>query len=266
MTARGKETDAALYERLIEIGIALSAERDHDRLCERILVEAMTICRADGGTLYLMADDRLSFAIVRNTSLGLAYGGTSGKPSPFPALDLYDPATGRENHRNVATHVALTGKTIALDDAYAAADFDFSGTRAFDARTGYRSKSFLTLPLTNHRDAISGVLQLINASDPGTGAVGAFDPDATRLVRALASQAAIAIDNQALIRGQKDLLEAFIRVIALAIDRKSPYTSGHCQRVPVLTDMLAEAACSASDGPFAEFDLDEDGKYELHLA
>jgi HD-GYP domain-containing protein (c-di-GMP phosphodiesterase class II) len=257
---------ATRYEKLVELGIALSSERNHDRLTETILIEAMDFCNADGGTLYLRDAEALRFVIVRNRSLGIALGGTTGKAPSFAPLALFDPKTGQPNHNNVATYVALSGKTVALADAYAATDFDFSGTRRFDASMGYRSKSFLTLPLLNHREEVVGVLQLINALDPATGSPIEFEDRTRRLIEALASQAAIAIDNQDLIRGQKNLLEAFIKVIAMAIDRKSPYTSGHCQRVPVLTEMLADAACAATEGPFRDFGLDDDGWYELRIA
>ncbi|MDZ7825074.1 MAG: HD domain-containing phosphohydrolase [Gammaproteobacteria bacterium] len=88
----------------------------------------------------------------------------------------------------------------------------------------------------------------------------------SRIVEALASEAAVALDNQQLIAAQRRLLESFIQMIASAIDAKSPYTGGHCKRVPVLTEMLAAAACRTREGPFADFDLDEEQWYELHIA
>jgi HD-GYP domain-containing protein (c-di-GMP phosphodiesterase class II) len=260
------ETPAGQFARLIEIGIALSAERDHDRLMERILIEAKDLTNADGGTLYLLENEKaLRFAIMRTDSLHIALGGTTGKPITFPPLNLYDPATGLPNHKNVAAHVALTGKTVNVADAYEAAGFDFSGTKKFDAGTGYRSRSFLTVPLKNHGGAVIGVLQLLNARDT-TGAVVAFDSTVQPLVEALASQAAVALDNQQLLDAQKKLLDSFIELIASAIDAKSPYTGGHCQRVPELTKMLAKAACDCDDGPFRGFNLTEDEWYELHIA
>ena len=261
-----QERDAARLAKLIEVGIALSAERDHARLMERILVEAQALCDADGGTLYLRTgDDRLAFEIVRSDSLGIALGGASGEAIAFPALALYD-AAGAPNERNVATHAALRKRTVNIADAYTAADFDFSGTQAFDARTGYRSTSFLTVPLQNYAGEVIGVLQLINALDRDTGEVVAFDAEVQPLVEALASQAAVALDNQMLLEAQKNLLESFIQLIAAAINEKSPYTGGHCQRVLVLTEMLAAAACRATSGPFAAFDLSEAELYELHIA
>src|SRR3989338_2062495 len=141
----------------------------------------------------------------------------------------------------VAACVALTGETVNIPDAYTAEGFDFSGTRNFDKKTGYRSKSFLTVPMKNHENEIIGVLQLINASDARSGEIVPFSPSDQRLAESLASQAAIALTNRMLIIQLEELFESFINVMNTAIDEKSPYTGGHCQRVPTLTMLLAEA-------------------------
>ncbi len=259
--------DADRFKRLIDIGIALSAERDHDHLMETILLEAKELCNADGGTLYLRTeDDRLKFVIMRTDSKGIALGGTTGHDIPFPPLRMYDEDTGEPNFKNVASYVALSGNSINIPDAYEAEDFDFSGTKKFDEGNQYRSKSFLTVPLKNHEDEVIGVLQLLNAIHPETGEVVVFSPDIQPLIEALASQAAVALDNQQLIEAQRKLLDSFIELMASAIDAKSPYTGGHCQRVPELTKMLAQAACESTEQPFAEFDLNQDEWYELHIA
>ena len=264
---RPTDESATGYERLIEIGIALSAERNFNRLMEMILLEAKKLCHADGGTLYLRTeDDSLCFEIMRTDSLGIAMGGTTDEPIPFPPLPLYDPVSREPNHTNVATHAALTGRTIDIPDAYETREFDFSGTKQFDAGTGYRSKSFLTVPLRNHEGDVIGVLQLLNALDPESREVVPFPPEIFPVIEALASQAAVALDNQQLIQAQRDLLDSFIKVIASAIDAKSPYTGGHCQRVPELTKMLVAAACRSDAPPFAGFDLTEDEWDELHIA
>ncbi|MBF0393156.1 MAG: GAF domain-containing protein, partial [Alphaproteobacteria bacterium] len=259
----GAGADAG-YRKLIEMGIALSAERNHKRLLELILLNAKDMTNADGGTLYLLDGKALKFAILRNDSLKIAMGGTTGIDIPFPPVRLEDDE-GRQNHNNVSAHVALTGKLVNIADAYDAAEFDFSGTRKFDAGTGYRSKSFLTVPLKNHQDEVIGVLQLINARTP-SGEVAGFLPDIVPLIEALSSQAAVALDNRNLIEAQKRLLESFIKLIAKAIDAKSPYTGGHCERVPELTKMLAQAACQSDDPRFAQFQLSEDEWEELHIA
>ena len=254
------------YRKLIDLGIALSAERHHNRLMELILSGAKELTNSDGGTLYLHDRDEkaLKFAIVLNDTLQIALGGTTGKSITFPPLKLYD-AEGHPNHKNISTEAALTGRTVTIADAYDTESFDFSGTKAFDANTGYRSQSFLTVPLKNHEGDVVGVLQLINARTPD-GTVVPFPEETTGLVEALASQAAVALDNQMLIEAQKKLFTAFIEVIANAIDAKSPYTGGHCRRVPALTNMLTRAACEATHGIFTQFDLTEDEWYELEVA
>jgi hypothetical protein len=157
-------------------------------------------------------------------------------------------------------------RTINIADAYCQQHFDFSGTRAFDERTGYRSRSFLTVPMKNHENELIGVLQLINATDPATGQVRAFTAQDQRLAESLASQAAIALSNRQLITQLETLFESFVQLINLAIDEKSPYTGGHCQRVPALTMLLAEAAHATDEGPLAAFAMSERDRYELKMA
>jgi HD-GYP domain-containing protein (c-di-GMP phosphodiesterase class II) len=251
-------------EQLNSIGASLSAERDLNRLLENILVAAKTITSADGGTLYRVTEEgTLRFEIVRTTSLKYYLGGTSGQPVTFYPIRLHH--EGKPNHGMVAAYSALTGKTVNIADAYMADGFDFSGTKAVDAKTGYRSKSFLTVPMRNHENEIIGVLQLINATRRGTGEVVPFSAADQRLAESLASQAAIALTNRMLIDQLEQLFESFIGLINAAIDEKSPYTGGHCQRVPTLTMMLAEAA-SGGKGESLGFSMNEKDRYELKIA
>ena len=260
------EQDLVLrLEQLNAIGASLSAERDIDRLLEAILTAAKTITRADGGTLYRVTEERtLRFEIVRTSSLRYYLGGTTGNPVPFYPIQLYK--DDRPNQSMVAAYAALTGKTVNIADAYTADGFDFSGTRAFDTKTGYRSKSFLTVPMRNHDNETIGVLQLINAMEPSSGAIVPFSPSDQRLAESLASQAAIALTNRMLINQLEQLFESFINLINSAIDEKSPYTGGHCQRVPVLTMLLAEAVSETKDGPLRDFHMSEQDRYELKIA
>jgi HD-GYP domain-containing protein (c-di-GMP phosphodiesterase class II) len=257
------------FEQLNEIGASLSSERNIDRLLENILLAAKAITHADGGTLYRVSEDQrsLRFEIVRTDSLNIAYGGTTGEPisAKFKNLPLYG-EDGQPNNSLIAAYSAIQAETVNIGDAYAAAGFDFSGTRKFDEVTGYRSTSFLTVPLKNHENEIIGVLQLINAIDPVSGAVQVFSDADQRLAESLASQAAVALTNRLLVSQLEALFESFITLINLAIDEKSPYTGGHCQRVPSLTMMLAEAADACSDGPLAAFKLNDKDRYELKIA
>jgi len=263
--AVGREEDLGhRLEQLNLIGASLSAERDINRLLELILTAAKSITGADGGTLYRVTEDKtLRFEIVRTSSLKYYLGGTSGNPVPFYPIQLHK--DGRPNHSMVAAYAALTGKTVNIADAYTADGFDFSGTRAFDSKTGYRSKSFLTVPMRNHEHETIGVLQLINARDP-EGEIVAFSESDQRLAESLASQAAIALTNRMLIIQLEHLFESFINLINSAIDEKSPYTGGHCQRVPQLTMMLAEAVNETREGPLSDFHMTEKDRYELKIA
>lgn len=251
-------------DRLNEIGIALSAEHDTPKLLELIMMGAKALTHADGGSLYFLHDDQLSFEIISNDLLNIQMGGTSGNEITFPAIPLR--VDGDDNHSNVVTHCVLTGKTINIVDAYNEDGFDFTGTRKFDSKTGYRTKSMLTFPLKDHEQDIIGVLQLINAKDSATDEVIAFSEIDQQLAESLASQAAMALTQQRLVTELQVLFESFIKMIASAIDDKSPYTGGHCRRIPVLTMMLAEAVHSAKDGPLKDFQITDKDRYELETA
>ncbi len=251
-------------EYLNAIGIALSQERDINTLLETILIAAKNLTRADGGTLYRVVGGKLQFEIVRTDSLSIAMGGTSGNAVPFYPIPLHG-ADGKPNNTMIAAYAALNNRTVNIEDAYTEEGFDFSGTRNFDKRTGYRSTSFLTVPMKNHEGEVIGVLQLLNATD-GNGQVTTFGEQDQRLAESLASQAAIALTNRLLIQQLEVLFESLIELINNAIDDKSPYTGGHCKRVPVLTMMLAEAAHQATAGAMAAFRMTEKDRYELKIA
>jgi HD-GYP domain-containing protein (c-di-GMP phosphodiesterase class II) len=253
-------------ELLLRVGVALSAETDTNRLLETILLEAKELTRADGGTLYIRQDeDSLHFAIMRTDSLGIAIGGTTGRPTTLPPIPLRDPETGTPNHRHIASYAALRKQSINIPNAYDTTRFDFSGTKSFDARNGYRSQSFLTIPMLDAEGRVVGVLQLINSRDAKTNEVVPFDDLDQQTVEVLASQAGVSLQNKLLRDAQRDLLESFIKMIASAIDAKSDYTGGHCERVPLIAEMLARAACDVKTGPFADFNLSELEWYELHI-
>ena len=252
-------------ERLNTIGIALSAERDPVKLLEQILLGAKDITNADGGTIYSLGDDdQLHFEILRSDTLNLWMGGTSGKKIPFKGIPLHV-SDGTPNRSSVVACSVLDRMTVNIPDAYHAQGFDFTGTRAFDQRTGYKSISFLTVPLCNHESEVIGVLQLLNARDE-LGNVVPFSETDQRLAESLASQAATALTKHHLIEGMQELLESFIRLIATAIDEKSPYTGGHCKRVPELTMMLAEATAKCGRGPLKGFSMSDADRLELRLA
>ena len=263
-------TSAELFRRLEElnrVGISLSKQKDTNRLLEAILVAAKKITNADGGTLYRVDADKklVHFEILRTDSLSIAMGGTTGVEVPFYPVRLFDD-DGRPNNSMVVAYSVLRDETVNIADAYAAEGFDFTGTKSFDKKTGYRSTSFLTVPMKNHEDEIIGVLQLINAKDRVSGRTVPFSEADQHLAESLASQAAVALTNRQLIDQLESLFESFINLINAAIDDKSPYTGGHCQRVPTLTMMIAEAVNDTTEGPLADFVMTDKDRYELKIA
>jgi HD-GYP domain-containing protein (c-di-GMP phosphodiesterase class II) len=254
-------------DQLNAIGAALSKERNINSLLEGILIAAKNITQADGGTLYRMTEDgsALRFEIMRTNSLDLFLGGTTGRAIDFAPLQLIN-AEGAFNDTMVATFAAIHDRTVNIADAYVEAGFDFTGTKAFDARTGYRSQSFLTVPMKNFDGEVIGVLQLINALEPGLGRVVTFSEADQRLVESLASQAAIALSNRQLVNQLETLFESFVQLINTAIDEKSPYARDRFKRVPALTMMLAAAVDATTDGPYASFHMTERDRYELKIA
>jgi len=253
-------------EKLNSIGIALSAVEDTDRLLEMILTGAKSLTHSDGGTLYTLSDDnQLHFEIVRATSLDIKMGGTTGVKVDFKPIPLFM-ANGKPNHNMVVAHAALQGETVNIPDVYEAESFDFSGPKAFDKRTGYRSKSILTIPMTNHENDVIGVLQLINRHDDEADETIPFSKTDQQLAESLASQAAVALTNNKLIRSLRELFEAFTKSIAFAIDEKSAYTGGHCNRVPVLSMMMAKKVNAIQSGPLKDFNMSEDDLYTMEIA
>jgi transcriptional regulator with GAF, ATPase, and Fis domain len=203
-----------LLGKVIPIGVALSAEKDFDRLLESLVVEAQEVTGADAGTLYLLKENALQFVIVRNGTLKINMGGTSGKKITFSPLPLFHP-DGTENRSNIATYTALTRQKVTIPDAYETSEgFDFSGPRSFDQTTGYHSKSFLTIPLEGPDQGVIGVLQLINASDSDTGEIIPFPSD--NVLDLLVLLASAALDGY--IREEK--LRAEIARLRIEIDEK----------------------------------------------
>ena len=251
-------------EELNSIGIALSVEKDHNRLLEKILEGAQSLTNADGGTLYLATDTHLHFEIVKTNSKNVDYGGSSGNPVPYQPIPLYVEGD-IPNTRTIAAYSALSGQIVNVADAYYTPGFDFSGTRAFDKAANYRSRSLLSIPMKNQRAEVVGVLQLINALDD-EGMPTTFSPEDQQLVESLASQAAIALTNRQLNDDLRNLLEKFIEMMANAIDEKSPYTGGHCRRVPEIAMLIADSIQNVAQGPLGEISFSEEQLYELKIA
>jgi len=255
------EVAESKLSRLVELGIALSAEHNSDKLMEMVLLGAKELTNAEGGTLYIIGEDNMLHSqIVHDGVRGITRGRLSENDADFPPVPMYN-EDGQANYNNVVSYAVHEGETVNIADAHDASTFDFSGTRAFDERNNYRSTSFITVPLRPRGGDIIGALQLVNAREPGVTAVVPFPSEIQRFVESLAAQAATALYNRNLLDAQEHLTDSMIELIAGAIDTKSPYTGGHCARVPELAIMLAEEACQTEEGVLADFQFQSDDEW-----
>ena len=253
-------------QQFLAISQALSAEKDYRRLLEMILSEARNVAQAEGGAILLETEDEkaLEIAILENEITGADFGGTAAEAPPFAPLSL-EPETDESGLPSVDRATVHGASVIRVDDISTDRSYDFRDLETRFAGEGFKARSLLSVPLKNQLDEVIGILQLVNArAQDGTATL--FSPEIVPYIEALSSDAAVALDIRRLLKVQRDLLDALIHMIAGAIDAKSPYTHGHCQRVPVLARMLAEVAHDTEDGLFADFNLSEDEWYELHLA
>lgn len=256
-------------DRLINVGVALSSEKDTTKLLEQILFAARDLTHADGGTIYSVTDNaELKFETLINGTLDMYMGGTSGKPIPFPSIPLK--IDSAPNLNALVAFAANKDIVVNIPDAYQPFDgFDMTAAREMDKKIGYRTQSVLTIPMKNHEGELNGVIQLINAQEStkdDSKNIIPFSAEIQRLVSSLASQAAVALTNRQLIDDMQRLFQSFTKVIAKSIDEKSPYTGGHCRRVPEITMLLANALNKNEQGPLADFNLSEADMYELNIA
>jgi HD-GYP domain-containing protein (c-di-GMP phosphodiesterase class II) len=254
-------------KKLVGIGMALSLEKDIDKLLEMIVDKARELSNADAGTLYILDKEnkQLDFKIVQNSSINVRMGGKSDVEINFPPVPLE--INTKQNLRNVSSYVAITGNNVNINDVYNTdMEFDFFGPQKYDSLTGYRTRSMLVIPLKNHKNDVIGVLQLINSQDVETKEVIKFSAYSEYIVNSLASQAAVALNNAQLIQSLKDLLSAFIKSMATAIEEKSPYTGGHIKRVVDLSMQIAKKINESDSENFADIFFEDDELEEIRIA
>jgi HD-GYP domain-containing protein (c-di-GMP phosphodiesterase class II) len=253
---------------LNRIGVALSAERDIEKLLELILSKSREITDADAGSLYLvqrMADgeghELLSFELAQNDTVDVPF---EKKTIPL-------------DQTSIAGYVAVTGRIVNVADAYRPpAGSPFRVSRSFDERSGYRSKSMLVVPMRDHENAVIGVVQLINKKRSPQAVlrpvslveeeVVSFTSVDEDLASSLASQAAVAFENAKLLEDIRKLFDSFVHAAVTAIEQRDPTTSGHSGRVAELTVGLAESLEGVSTGPLAGLRLSHDQLRELRYA
>lgn len=215
-----------IYDRLLNIGIALSAQTSMPQLLDTIVTEAMAITNCDAGTLYLHENNLLHFTIMRNHTMKLDKE-QSQEPILLPPVPILE--------ENVCAYVAIHKQMENIPDVYSSEKFDFSGPKKYDSITNYRTKSMLVIPLETNKGEVVGVLQLINAMD-NSGAIVAFDVNFEHIFRSVASQAAIAVINMKNTKEIKELLHSIVEVLTAAIDERTHYNAKHTQNVARLTE------------------------------
>ncbi len=248
------------------LGLALSADKDLETLLQMIAEMARKYSRAEGCTVYLCNEEKnaLDFAVIQNIKLNIN-GGSKDKTKKWPTVELYH-EDGQENHSNASAYCALKNKTINIEDVYDEVGFDFTGTQKFDAHSHYRSQSMLLIPMVDHENEVVGVLQLLNARKGVSRKVCPFQTEDIAMVQGLASQAAMAVTNMRLVQNMENLLKAFIKSIAAAIDEKSPYMGGHIQRVAKFTEMLLGKINQTQNGCFSDTQFTADEEEEISIA
>ncbi|CAM3434381.1 HD family phosphohydrolase [Shewanella violacea] len=254
-------------QHLTTLSIALNDIKNIKFLLERILHTARTITNADGGTLYRVSSDKkyLEFDILINASLDLHFGGSREKSDKMRSIPLALD-NGEPNLEAVVAYAANRKESVNIEHVYDTPIFNFSGMRRFDEVYDYHCQSLLAVPMLDHNSELVGVLQLVNSMDNSSGEIQAFSTTDQLFIEALSSQAAIAITNQELILQLEDLLESLVNLINIGIDEKSANTGRHCQQVPKLTMMLADAVQSMEEGPLKDFSMSANERHELWLA
>lgn len=241
-------------ETLNKIGVALSTERNTDTLLELILTKSREITCCDAGSLYLAEEGpsgakHLVFKLTQSDSHSV----------PFRQFTL------PIDTRSIAGYAAATGKILNIKDAYRIRNLPFRHNREWDQKFGYRTKSMLVVPMKNQKDEVIGVLQLINAKKKAAvklvspkivhREVVPFSQRSQELAASLASQAAVALENNLLYRDIQNLFEGFVKASVTAIESRDPTTFGHSERVAKLTVGLAEAVDRSDTGPYKEINF-----------
>lgn len=209
------------FRTFLEVGVSLSAERDYNRLLEKILHCVMELSNCDAGTLYLLEDGALHFKIMRNNTMN-TYSGGDGSECGLPPVAL--------NRESVCALALLDDETIRIEDVWNCQKYDLAGPMRYDAMTGYHTQSMIVVPMRNREGGKIGVLQLINAQDDN-GAVCPFEDEVVLAVESVASQATITVQNVRYIAEIKDLFHSVVKMMSSAVDERTPYNGSHTRHM-----------------------------------
>jgi HD-GYP domain-containing protein (c-di-GMP phosphodiesterase class II) len=240
---------------LNRIGIALSAERDLEKLLETILTESRRFSRSEAGSLYLVEDApegrRLRFKLAQNDAVSFAF---SERTVPV-------------DEESLAGWVAIHRESLILEDAYALPEgAPYRHNDAFDTATGFRTRAMLVVPMKDHRGELVGVLQLMNRRGLTEGAYEPYPGDLVPLLLSLATQAAVCLRANHLTASIRKLFENFAQAAIVAVEQRDPTTAGHSNRVATLTVALAEIVDRAADGPYATLSFSREELREIGTA
>lgn len=219
------------FEKILNIGISLSTEKDRGRMLRTILESGMEITNCDAGTLYLYENNELTFKLMKTLSKGISRG-MDGEP-----IDDMPPVPMKET--NVCSYSAIHREVVNIPDVYDSSRFDFSGPRQYDSLTGYRTKSQLVVPIENKENELIGVLQLINALDE-SGNVIAFDSQYEIIIRSLGSMTAIELTNLSYMEALKTQIYSFAEALTTAMEGRTPYNALHTRNVSKYVSILAD--------------------------
>ena len=252
------------FRELNRIGIALSAEKDIDRLQSFILTTMRQLTHADGASLWLKMDEdgvpKLFLASSQNHSID---------------KDTYSAFTVPVDDKTVVGYAVTMGQSQLYEDAYNPPPGMPRGGKSFDVQFGYRTKSMLTVPMRNYSNEVVGAVQLINAKrrfetrltlENVDTEVMSFQPDDLEMIESIASQAAVALDNKSLLDSIQALFDGFVQASVTAIEQRDPTTAGHSGRVEGLTSRLARAINEIGVGSYAAVHLNDDQLKELRYA
>ena len=218
------------FRTFLEVGVSLSAERDFNRLLEKILQCVMDLSNCDAGTLYLLEDGALHFKIMRNNTMN-TYTGGDGSDCGLPPVAL--------NRESVCALALLDDKTIRVADVWHCGEYDLTGPMRYDAITGYHTQSMIVVPMRNREGGKIGVVQLINAQD-SAGGVCPFEDEIVLAVESVASQAAITVQNVRYLQQIKNLFHSFVRVMSSAVDERTPYNGSHTRHMAQYGDRFLD--------------------------
>ncbi len=244
------------FEKIMDIGVRLSTERDRNRLLMTILDKGMEITNCDASTLYLYENDELHFKFMKTLSMGVSRG-LDGEVIDLPPVPMKE--------ENVCSYAAIHREVVNIPDVYAGSRFDFSGPRQYDSLTGYRTQSQLVVPLANNENELIGVLQLINAMDR-KGDVIAFHEAYEIIIRALGAMAAIELTNLSYVEALKTQIYSFVEALTTALEERTPYNALHTRNVQKYASLLADYITELHKEGKCEKTFDSARKEQLMLA